>query len=416
MRNLGFKALTFWVLVSLTWFGCFPLKSNAAGEAQAIKNEADQIDSSLQNKKTRIKEVQGLINTYSDRIKKQEQEKISLENQVTLLDNRIKEKELRIEEIKMQTEVLTLELQSLDLSISRQEERIASQKDMVADLIRQLRHADDISTLDVFLSRPSLSSYADRLEELKKLEGDLNQTLKRVITEKTTLEGDKSNRETKRTDLLEQKKKLAKEHMQLEMERNSKVSLIAETGNRQEEFSRALEELRQQQESTTDEISSLERELKSKLDAVDEALAKGQTLLLWPVPLRKITTSFHDPTYPFRYMFEHPGLDFRAEVGTPIKSAAGGYIAWNKTGTMYGNYVMVIHPGNYATVYAHLSKFGAKPNTYVERGDIIGYTGGMPGQKGAGLSTGPHLHFEVRQDGIPVDPMGFLPEAIELDD
>ncbi|MBU1630090.1 M23 family metallopeptidase, partial [Patescibacteria group bacterium] len=89
--------------------------------------------------------------------------------------------------------------------------------------------------------------------------------------------------------------------------------------------------------------------------------------------------------------------------------AAGGYVAWNKTGRMYGNYTMIVHPGGIATIYAHLSKFIAKPDTYVERGDVIGLSGGRPGDPGAGLSTGPHLHFEVRQDGIPVNAENFLP-------
>jgi len=123
----------------------------------------------------------------------------------------------------------------------------------------------------------------------------------------------------------------------------------------------------------------------------------------------RVSAIFHDVSYPFRKLFEHPGIDLPTPVGTPVRSAAGGYVAFNRTGKQYGNYVMVIHPGGIATVYAHLTKFGAKVDTYVERGDIIGYSGGRPGDAGAGLSTGPHLHFEVRQNGIPVNPTQFLP-------
>lgn len=390
--------------------------TDAQTQAKELKTEADELNRDLSSKKGRVKEIQGMINTYRDRIDSQEAEQLNLSNQILLLDNRIKEKELRIEEAKIQIEVLTMELQVLNKNIERQEGRMQTQKQLIEDLVRRIRHADDIDVLHVFLSRPSLSAYFDQTEQIKRLDGDLAQAMERVKQEKINLENDKNAREAKRIGLENTRKSLKQEMSNLESERYAKQSLLAQTQNKQEEFRRMLDELRQQNESTVDEIANLEKTLKDKLNAIDEALAKGQTLLLWPVPVRKVTATFHDPTYPFKHLFQHPGIDLRASVGTPIKAAGGGYVAWTKQGKSYGNYMMIIHPGNFATVYAHLSKFQAKAGTYVERGDVIGYTGGMPGQPGAGLSTGPHLHFEVRHDGIPVDPMGFLPEVIELDD
>ncbi len=409
------KFLSFICLIAVLSAGFFDIHSAIAQEAQDLKNRADQLNNELDAKKNRAKEVQGLINTYKERIKQQEDQVLNLENQIVLLENRIKEKELRAEAVKMQIEILTLELQSLNRQITRQEGKITTQKALVSDLIRRIRQADDVNTLHVFLSRPSLSSYFQNVEEISKLQGDLTQQLERIIEEKANLQNDKILREAKRMDLEEQKKLLAEEQFMLEMERSSKESLLAETNAKQDEFSRVIDELRQQNQSTSEEIYRIEKELKDKLDAIDRALASGETLLMWPVPVKKITSTFHDPTYPFRKLFEHPGIDLRAGVGTPIKAAGGGYVAWTKTGKSYGNYVMIVHAGGLATLYAHLSKFNAQPGTYVERGDIIGYTGGMPGTPGAGLSTGPHLHFEVRQDGIPVDPMGFLPAAIQTD-
>ncbi len=390
--------------------------TDAQTQAKELKTEADELNRDLSSKKGRVKEIQGMINTYRDRIDSQETEQLNLSNQILLLDNRIKEKELRIEEAKIQIEVLTMELQVLNKNIERQEGRMQTQKQLIEDLVRRIRHADDIDVLHVFLSRPSLSSYFDQTEQIKRLDSDLAQAMERVKQEKINLENDKNAREAKRIGLENTRKSLKQEMSNLESERYAKQSLLAQTQNKQEEFRRMLDELRQQNESTVDEIANLESTLKDKLNAIDEALAKGQTLLLWPVPVRKVTATFHDPTYPFKHLFQHPGIDLRASVGTPIKAAGGGYVAWTKQGKSYGNYMMIIHPGNFATVYAHLSKFQAKAGTYVERGDVIGYSGGMPGQPGAGLSTGPHLHFEVRHDGIPVDPMGFLPEVIELDD
>ncbi len=409
------KFLSIICLIAVLSTGFFDIRSALAEDAQELKSRADQLNNELDAKKNRAKEVQGLINTYKERIKQQEDQVLNLENQIVLLENRIKEKELRAEAVKMQIDILTLELQSLNRQITRQEGKITTQKALVSDLIRRIRQADDVNTLHVFLSRPSLSSYFQNVEEISKLQGDLTQQLERIIQEKANLQNDKILREAKRMDLEEQKKLLAEEQFMLEMERSSKESLLAETNAKQDEFSRVIDELRQQNQSTSEEIYRIEKELKDKLDAIDRALASGETLLMWPVPVKKITSTFHDPTYPFRNLFEHPGIDLRAGVGTPIKAAGGGYVAWTKTGKSYGNYVMIVHAGGLATLYAHLSKFNAQAGTYVERGDIIGYTGGMPGTPGAGLSTGPHLHFEVRQDGIPVDPMGFLPAAVQTD-
>ncbi|MDD2785708.1 MAG: peptidoglycan DD-metalloendopeptidase family protein [Patescibacteria group bacterium] len=408
----------------MTVFACIGLiagqfyyapKAKAASEAKNLADQTQELNQDLSNKRSRVQELEGLINSYKDKIKAQASQEVTLSNQILLLDNQVREKELTLESTKAQIDVLDAEIDLLDTNIKGRETKIDLQKSMIADLVNKIRQADDIDTLQVFLSKPSLSSYFDRIEELKSLQGDLGQTLEGVKNDKVVLEADKTSRQDKLEQLEERKNRIKEEALRVEMEKNSKISLLAETQNKQAEFDRVVNELRQQNEATTDEIADIEKSLKDKLDAIDRALASGQTLLLWPVPVRKITVYFHDPTYPFKYLFQHPGIDLRADVGTPIKAAAGGYVAWTKTGQSYGNYIMIVHPGNLATVYAHLTRFKVKAGTYVERGDVIGFTGGMPGMQGAGLSTGPHLHFEVRQDGIPVDPMGFLPEAIQTD-
>ena len=117
---------------------------------------------------------------------------------------------------------------------------------------------------------------------------------------------------------------------------------------------------------------------------------------------------FNDPDYPFRNLFEHSGLDIAAPVGSEVRSPAPGYVAWTRVGRLYGNYMMVIHQGGVATLYAHLSSFEAAADQFIPRGGVIARTGGCRGCPGAGLSTGPHLHFEVRKNGIPTNPLQYV--------
>lgn len=375
-----------------------------------LKQQVDELNAQVKEKRSRVKELDTIIANYKDRILQQETKQASLENEVLLLDNRIAKIQLDIERSKTEAEALQLEINAIETDIDVQTRRIAKEKDFAAEIIRRVRAMDDVSPLEVLLTKKSLSAFFDRLMEIKQLEGNLADTMEKVKTIRQNLQDRKKDMDAKRLALVEENKRMKREQINLEAERGYKTSLAAETALQQSEFERALYELRQQQQSAADDITSIESALKDKLDSIDESLARGDILLNWPItPVRGVSAHFHDPTYPFRNLFEHPGTDIPTPVGTPVRAAAGGYVAWTKRGRLYGNYIMIVHPGNIATVYAHLSRFIAKPDTYVDRGTIIGESGGRPGDPGAGLSSGPHLHFEVRLNGIPVNAENYLP-------
>lgn len=95
----------------------------------------------------------------------------------------------------------------------------------------------------------------------------------------------------------------------------------------------------------------------------------------------------------------HHGTDFGAKRGTPILAVADGEIIFSGRMGGYGNVIKIQHKDNYVTLYAHQSKLKAKKDEFVKKGDIIGYIGNT------GRSTGPHLHFGLYKNGIPIDPM-----------
>lgn len=99
----------------------------------------------------------------------------------------------------------------------------------------------------------------------------------------------------------------------------------------------------------------------------------------------------------------HNGVDLLANAGTPVVSAGPGTALVAEDPDGYGTYVMVTHPGRIRTLYAHLEAATVRSGDRVVSGQTIGRLGST------GRSTGPHLHFEVRIDGTPVDPLGFVP-------
>jgi murein DD-endopeptidase MepM/ murein hydrolase activator NlpD len=175
--------------------------------------------------------------------------------------------------------------------------------------------------------------------------------------------------------------------------------------------SRALVITRQQVQSEIQEsqaLASASAQLAAKLQAGQAqagSVAAGSSSgeapsgsgFAWPVS-GPITSPFG-----MRWGTLHPGIDIGVPTGTPIHAAGSGTVVWCGWMSGYGNLVMIDHHNGLATLYGHQSRIAVGCNQEVSQGATIGYVGCT------GFCTGPHLHFEVRLNGTPVDPLGYLP-------
>uniref|UniRef100_B8HN83 Peptidase M23 n=1 Tax=Cyanothece sp. (strain PCC 7425 / ATCC 29141) TaxID=395961 RepID=B8HN83_CYAP4 len=135
---------------------------------------------------------------------------------------------------------------------------------------------------------------------------------------------------------------------------------------------------------------------------IDRIFRYGSGRLSYPIQA-PITSNFGWRMHPILgYQRLHAGTDFGADTGTPIRAAEGGTVIFAGWYGGYGNTVIIDHGGGLTTLYAHTSQMYVREGQTVQRGEAIAAVGST------GLSTGPHLHFEVRENGEPVNPLNYL--------
>lgn len=166
------------------------------------------------------------------------------------------------------------------------------------------------------------------------------------------------------------------------------------------DLQRSLDELARQVESRSDTLAALESQI------LDERIRKSLLPTSRPVAGDTRASGFGLRPDPFTNQTAmHEGIDFIAETGTPILSAASGIVQTAERHPQYGNMIEVDHGNELITRYAHAAQIFVKPGEFVKRGQRIASVGST------GRSTGPHLHFEVRVSGVAQNPSRFLEQG-----
>jgi murein DD-endopeptidase MepM/ murein hydrolase activator NlpD len=274
---------------------------------------------------------------------------------------------------------------------------------------------DQVSYLEVILTNESFSDFFDQIKYTEEIHTDIKSSLTKLKNSKQDLETQRTNWEEKAQLEEDLKNELQQNIDGLDEKNTAQEILLVQARLTERQYQNFQYQLQLEQQQINSDIINLEKEVREKLEAREFAerfSGFGPARLAWPVnPSRGITAFFHDPDYPFRYIFEHPAIDIRAYQGTTIQAPENGYVARVKfRGDTSYAYVMLIHNDGLSTVFGHVSSVLVNQDEYVTKGQTVALTGGMPGTNGAGnLSTGPHLHFEVRFNGIPVNPLEYLP-------
>ncbi len=380
------------------------------------QEEINSLNKEIEAKKAKIKQIEETISAYKKKIEEKRTEAVSISNQLAILDNRIAQVELDIEATTATLEAIELEIKQLQLSINEKQQIVDKQKDMLGELVRLLHYQQSKKTIEVLAAYDSFSEFYTTVQHLENLERNLGKQAKMIRLAKEELETKRTEQEKRRESYKELTAKLEKQKEDLDHRIDGKEVLLAAAQSSELEYKTVVNSLKKQYQAVEGEISTIERQVRQKLESEKKITKEpesptGEVILSWPVNSRYVTAYFYDPSYPYRNVFEHNAIDIAVGQGTTVRAAASGYVARAKrctTASCYA-YVMIVHSGGISTVYGHLSRIDVAEDQFVTRGDVIGLSGARPGTIGAGpFTTGPHLHFETRKNGIPVNPLNYL--------
>ena len=278
----------------------------------------------------------------------------------------------------------------------------------LADRLVELYKADEPDALTVVLEADGFADLLERTEFLERISDQDREIVGRVRTLKRRAET--SERLLAR---LEEQKRLAAEAIlrrrnDIAATRDRLATTQGELRSERNGRRTVLARVRQDRHEAEDHLAALEAEQAKVRNALSGAgpkafspgagpIRRGSGQLIWPVN-GTITGVFGES----RPGHMHAGLDIAAPGGTPIRAADSGRVVLLGFTGGYGNYTCIQHTASMSTCYAHQSGYATSSGAGVRQGQVIGYVGNT------GHSTGDHLHFEVRINGSPVNPMGYL--------
>jgi len=375
---------------------------------------ADSINDEIIAKQKQIEELKRKKELYEKSLSKTRQQINTLAGQITNLDQTIDKVNLEIKTVSLEIEETNLQTQQLQEEIAAAEKIIEDHQQIIADLLRLInRRSYYQNNLTALLTNDSLGAFFNHVNQINKINNSLKQKVDDLDSQKVELTRQNNLLTQKHDELIGLQNQLSSNEEKLNSDITIKNSILKQTKGEESKYTILLNQLKKEQQQINSEIYNLEIKARKKLlESNSKQFLASEKGFIWPSTSRLVTAYFHDPDYPYRHVFEHPAIDIAMSQGSAVRAIKSGYVAKVKNTGNSGNYnyIMLVHSDGISSVYGHLNRMIVAEDTFIVQGEIIGYSGGMPGTAGAGnLTTGAHLHLEVRSNGIPVNPLDYLP-------
>jgi len=270
----------------------------------------------------------------------------------------------------------------------------------LSDLLR-MSDVGELAAKQAYLRAVSVTQ-SDLILSTERLRDRSTDLLEELGTTRQRTEAERSRVAAEESTLRSERESQAAVRHQISVEIANQALVLKEVASRQDEFEAQARELEAQSSAIAEQLQIRQRESSSTSRSSSSA-SSSSSGFGGPLASLRVSSGFGYRVHPiYGSVRLHTGVDLSASSGTPIRAAAGGVVASAGWLGGYGNAVVIDHGGGRATLYAHQSAMNVRPGQEVDKGEVIGRVGCT------GSCTGPHLHYEVRLNGNPVDPSPYL--------
>lgn len=416
------------IIMGLALVMTLSLPVYATSEEKALRDAADRLESQAQALEKSVEQVK-------KEVWKLEKIEADLSKQLKALEASAMENQVALEILQEQIETLKVRIQETQVAIDQAKVDLEAQRAAFGKRLSAMYRKADIRYMEVLfgsntikdmLSRMTLMQVVARADRVQM--SDLRAAHERLEEEERTLAAQMESLEVAEqaaqdkiaalvAQAAEKEALMANVQDELTFSEDEIARLRAQSSAQKSEAQlKRKRALQLESDRLAKEKADRERAAAEKAERERQAEKKKLTLnksnqstgatgvLIWPIPSSyRVTSDFGERIHPVTGQLSfHGGIDIGAASGSSIEAADGGSVIWADYKGTYGNCVMIDHGGGLVTLYAHASSLAVSEGDQVFQGQTIAYVGST------GRSTGPHLHFEVREDGVRVCPWNYL--------
>lgn len=373
----------------------------AFAEDEDLQNQLSDVQNRMAQESEKKAQAEAVIGSVNDRLYAIQQQLEAAQREYQAVANELKATEEKIA--------------ATQAELEKTRARLKAREAVFTKRIRDIYMHGQLSYLDVVLGAKDFSDFSNRLELLRRIIDADIALISDIRQERAAIEKAQQELEAQRARQAQLRDQAAAKRDEIESRRKEQQAILYQAQNDKAMAEQAYNEYQQSSQAIAEMLRQRAADRAAQAAAAAAQASSGggggsdyyqpvsgSGVMIWPVN-GVVTSPYGYRTHPiFGTTIYHSGIDIGVDYGTPVHAADGGVVVEAGWISGYGYAVIIDHGNGLSTLYGHNQELAVSEGQSVSQGQVIAYAGST------GNSTGPHVHFEVRANGDPVDPAGYL--------